>query len=260
MDDLTLAREAAQAGAAVVRARAGRFGAADYKAANDPVTVADRESEEAILGLLRRERPDDAIVAEEGGTGAAGAPRRWLVDPLDGTVNFMIGVPHVGVSVALYEGDAPLVAVVVDVFRDEEFTAAAGEGARHDGEPLQVSARPTLDGAVVATGFPYDHREHDYTPPLAAVLGRVQGVRRMGTASLDFSWVAAGRFDGFWELGLAPWDTAAGLLLVTEAGGTVTAVSGGPATPETRLVVASNGRVHEELRSLVAGNLPSHLR
>ncbi len=243
-----------------MRARSGRFGAADYKAANDPVTVADREAEAAIVDVLHRERPGDAIVAEEGATGAAGAKRRWLVDPLDGTVNFMRGIPHVGVSIALYDEDGPLVGVIRDVYRDEEFTAETGAGAHHDGRPIRVSVRPGLDGAVVATGFPYDHRVHDYTAAVKAVLEHAQGIRRMGAASLDFAWLAAGRYDGFWELGLSPWDTAAGLLLVHEAGGVSTAVDGSPATPETRLVVAGNGNLHEELRALIAANLPDHLR
>ncbi len=259
MDDLELTLAAARAGAAVVRDWAGRTGGPEYKARNDPVTEADHAAQAAIVELLHRERPADAIVGEEGDAGAAGGARRWLVDPLDGTVNFISGIPHVAVSVALYEGDDPLAGAVVDVFRGDEFTAAAGGGSRLGATPLRVSERPTLAGAVVGTGFPYDHMVHDYTPPLRAVLGRVQGVRRIGAAALDLAWVAAGRFDGFWELGLSPWDAAAGMLLIREAGGRVTTPDGAEATPESRLFVASNGLLHDELRELIAANLPEHL-
>ncbi len=256
MDDLELALAAARAGASVVRSWAGKIGGPEYKARNDPVTEADHAAQAAVVEVLHRERPADAIVGEEGDAGAPGGARRWLVDPLDGTVNFISGIPHVAVSVALYEDDDPLVGVVVDVFHGDEFIAATGGGARRNGEPIRVSSRETLAGAVVGTGFPYDHTVRDYTPPLRAVLGVVQGVRRFGAAALDLAWVACGRLDGFWELGLSPWDAAAGLLLIREAGGTVTTPDGAPATPESRLFVASNGRLHGELRDLIAANLP----
>ncbi len=260
MDDHQLCIAATRAGAAVVRDWAGRIAGPEYKAANDPVTEADHAAQRAIVELLEAERPDDRIVGEEGDAGAAGGGRRWLVDPLDGTVNFISGIPHVAVSVALYEGDDPVAGAVVDVFGGDEFTARAGGGAQRNGQPMRVSGRPTLAGAVVATGFPYDHTVRDYTPPLRAVLGVVQGVRRFGAAALDFAWVASGRLDGFWELGLSPWDAAAGLLLVREAGGRATTPAGDEATPESRLFVVSNGAVHEELRELIAANPPGHSR
>lgn len=259
MQDFHLTVKAARAGAEVVRRWAGRIGGPEYKARNDPVTEADHAAQAAIVELLHAERPDDAVIGEEGDSGVAGRARRWLVDPLDGTVNFISGIPHVGVSVALYEGERAIAAAVIDVFHGDEFTAAAGQGAHRNGEPMRVSGRETLQGAVVGTGFPYDHTVHDYTPPLRAVLGKVQGVRRFGAAALDLAWVACGRLDGFWELGLSPWDLAAGLLLIREAGGSVTGLGGEQATPETSLMVASNGLVHEELLELVAGNLPDHL-
>ncbi len=260
MDDLELALAAARAGAAVVRDWAGKVGGPEYKARNDPVTEADHAAQAAVVEVLHRERPADAIIGEEGDAGAPGGARRWLVDPLDGTVNFISGIPHVAVSVALYKGGEALAGVVVDVFHDDEFTAIAGGGAHRNGKPIRVTGRETLAGAVVATGFPYDHTVRDYTPPLRAVLGVVQGVRRFGAAALDLAWVACGRVDGFWELGLSPWDAAAGLLLVREAGGRATTPAGDEATPESRLFVVSNGAVHDELRALVAGNLPEHLR
>jgi myo-inositol-1(or 4)-monophosphatase len=261
MEDIDIALAAARAGAAVV---AGHFGGpteASYKAADNPVTEVDHAAEQAILEVIRGQRPADEILSEEGGRGAARGRRLWIVDPLDGTVNYMNGIPQVGVSVALYEGNEPLVAVVIDPLRGEEFTAERGQGARLGNESVHVSDRRTLDAAVLGTGFPYDHKQYAgvYSAVVAAVLERVQGVRRMGAAVLDLAWVAAGRYDGFWELGLAPWDLAGGLLLIREAGGTITTPDGEPSTPFHPLVVASNAHVHDDLRSVVARNLPGHL-
>lgn len=261
MDDLSLAVAAAEAGTAVVRRHLGRVRGASLKGRNDPVTDADRESEEAIVAVLRRERPGDAIIAEEGG-GAASTGRRWFVDPLDGTVNFVHGIPQIGVSVALYEGPVAQAAAVVDVVRDEVFAAAAGAGTQMNGVAVRVSAVDDLERSVIATGFPYDHHVHaaEYTASVTAVLAHVNGLRRFGSAALDMAWVAAGRFDGYWEFGLAPWDLAAGILLVQEAGGKITDPFGESLQPERRLVVAANAALHEPLRLLVASHVPPHLR
>ena len=260
MTDLELARAAAFAGAEVVRSAFGRAQPAEYKAADHPVTEVDLRAEETILSMLREARPDDAILAEEGGRGAE-SDRRWVVDPLDGTVNFINGIPQVSTSVALYAGDDPLVGVVCDALRGEEFSAAAGEGAWLDGRPMRVTDRTDLGSAIIATGFPYDHKEYatEYGTVVTAILRRVQGIRRFGSAALDLAWVAVGRYDGFWELGLAPWDMAAGLLLVREAGGIVTDPHGVPSHPGLGLIVASNGHLHEELRQIVHHNLPARL-
>lgn len=256
MEDLDLAIEAARAGAGVVLGRFGSPGAADYKDDDSPVTAVDRDAETVILSVLQKARPDDAILSEEGaGDAGAGAGRRWIVDPLDGTVNFMNGIPQVSVSVALYDGDRPLAGVVKDVVTGEEFTAAAGRGAHLNGSAIVASSRAELHTAVVATGFPYDHRERadELIAVVAAVLGHVQGIRRFGSAALDLAWTAAGRFDGYFELSLSPWDIAAGLLLVTEAGGLATDVEGLPAVPGTSEIVAAGPGIHDELRSIVAG-------
>lgn len=256
MDDLDLALEAARRGGAVVARRFGGPTEAELKARFNPVTAADREAEAEIVGLIRTERPNDSILAEEGSGTAAGG-RRWIVDPLDGTVNFVHGIPHIGVSVALYEGTTPLVAVALDPLRDEVFTAASGSGAMLDGSPIRVSATRDPSLAVIATGFPYDHDRHAerYAATLGAVLARVNGIRRMGSAVLDLAWVAAGRYDGYWEFGLAPWDSAAGILLVGEAGGTVTDHKGSPSTPYAPSVVAANRALHDELLQTVAATL-----
>jgi myo-inositol-1(or 4)-monophosphatase len=274
MDDRALAVATARTGAQIVRDLFGRVRSGDMKGTNNPVTVADRASEAAIVATLRRYRPGDAIVAEEGGgddgaarsgaaqSGAARSGRHWIVDPLDGTVNFLHGIPQIGVSVALYDGDAPLAAAIVDTARGEVFSAAAGEGAALDGEPLAVSGVEDLRGSIVATGFPYDHDRYaaDYTAVLTGVLEQVNGIRRFGSAALDLAWVAAGRYEGFWELGLAPWDSAAGILLVREAGGVVTDPWGRPATPWLPLVVAAAPQLHEPLRAIVLDRLPERLR
>jgi myo-inositol-1(or 4)-monophosphatase len=261
VDDLDLALRAARAGAEVVRAGFGSVTAAELKGANDPVTEIDRRSEEAIVSMLRAERPSDAVIAEEG-AGVAGGSRRWYVDPLDGTVNFVHGIPQVSVSVAVYDEDGGLAAVVIDPLREETFSAVRGRGATLNGAPITVSRAAELRGTVVATGFFYDHDRYadEYARPVAAVLARVNGIRRFGSAALDLAWTAAGRFDGYWELGVAPWDTAAGALLVREAGGLVTDPYGTEAKPETRLVVAAAPGVHEALRSIIEGTLPERLR
>lgn len=258
MNDLQVARFAAREGAAVVRRWFGHGAAVEYKRDVDPVTTADRESEQRIIEVLREHRPGDEILAEEQGGTALGSGRRWIVDPLDGTVNFVHGVPHVAVSVGLHHGSEPVVGVIVDVIRDEEFAATAGGGATLNGAPITVSDR-NLQEALIATGFPYDRRERaaTYGRVIGEVLRHVQGLRRMGTASLDLAWVAAGRYDAFWELGLAPWDVAAGLLIVREAGGMVTDREGEPSLATDSHFIASNGSFHEQWRSIIDNALPA---
>jgi myo-inositol-1(or 4)-monophosphatase len=250
MTDLELAVAAAAAAAAEIRLLSGDRAAA-YKGATNPVTEADRRAEAAIVSMLAEHRPDDGILTEEGSDTDSASDRRWVVDPLDGTVNYLHGIPHVAVSIALEDGEGSVVGVVHDVFRGEVFTAVRGAGTRMDGVPVLVSPTVALDRALVVTGFPYDRHTNarTYTDVVAAVLERVEGVRRLGSAALDLAWVAAGRFDGYWEFKLAPWDIAAGMLLVTEAGGTVSSSDGGPATHHD--IVATNGLIHEELRGVV---------
>ena len=251
-------RIARQAGAILMDVYGTDFDVA-YKAAADPVTEADTKANAYIVGELKRAFPEDGIVAEEteDHSDALEDGRCWYVDPLDGTVNFVHGVPHVAVSVALYEGGQPLVGVVLDVFRREEFHAITGGGAWLDDRRLAVSPTKSLDEAIVATGFPYDRRDraNEYAHTLGAVLARIQGLRRMGTASLDLTWIAAGRYDAYWELNLGPWDVAAGLLLVREAGGVVTNRNGDTSTPLDDHFIASNALVHTEWRSLIDASL-----
>jgi myo-inositol-1(or 4)-monophosphatase len=225
------------------------------KGAIDLVTDVDRAAEATILARLRAAFPHHGILAEESGGEARSEGFQWLVDPLDGTTNFAHGHPHCAVSLALLNDQRPLLGVIFDPGRDELFVAVEGAGAELNGRPLRVSRTDELDHSLMTTGFAYDRRQRAdaYVPLFQAFMVRTQGVRRMGAASLDLAWVAAGRFDGFWEYGLNPWDVAAGLLLVTEAGGRITDYEGGAFSPlrPTRLV-ASNGRIHSAMLDVLA--------
>jgi myo-inositol-1(or 4)-monophosphatase len=195
----------------------------------DLVSDADREAEAVIRELIAAERPDDGLVAEEGSRAESESGRRWVVDPLDGTINFLYGFPAWCVSVALQDQDGGLVGVVHDPLREETFSAARGDGCRVNGEPAGVRERDRLETALVATGFSYDAvRRTEQAELVAHVLPRVRDIRRAGAAALDLAWVAAGRLDGYYERGLKPWDWAAGRLLVEEAGGRVAEMPGEP--------------------------------
>jgi myo-inositol-1(or 4)-monophosphatase len=264
--DVWVAVRAARAGAAVVRRGFDEEFATEMKGVVDPVTRVDHEAEDAIKSVIGSHFPDDAILAEEGG-GADWRERRvWIVDPLDGTVNFVNRIPQVAISVALWGEGKPLVGVVIDVARQEEFVASLGEGARSNGRPIRVSETAILRDALVATGFPYDRQQYAgaYLAVLEQVMTRSRGMRRMGAAALDMAWVACGRFDGYWEhggtAGVKPWDAAAGMLLVTEAGGTATDSRGSANELQPAAFVVTNGKIHEELRQIVADTMPDHLR
>ena len=260
MNDLELALAAANAGANIVRAQFGSAQATKQKGRLDPVTEVDHASEQAIVEMINQHRPEDGLLGEEGSSRDS-TGRRWIIDPLDGTVNFIHGIPQVGVSVALYDGLQPLVGVVVDVIRGEEFSAEAGGGAYLNGRSITVSGVEDLHRAVVVTGFPYDHDEYaaSYAATVGAVLAHVNGIRRLGSAALDFCWVACGRFDGYWEYSLGPWDCAAGALIAAEAGAVITDAQGGLYSVESRHFVAANPDLHSRLQQIVAPVLPPHL-
>lgn len=221
----------------------------------DLLTEADLASQELILTELQRRFPDHDILAEE-----AGGERRdtgrplWLVDPLDGTTNFAHRFPVFAVSIALWVNGRPQVGVVQDVVRERTYWAAAGQGAwLADERRLQVSETATLGESLLATGFPYTRATHadNNLAEFNALMPVTRGVRRAGSAALDMAWVADGRLDGYWEPYLAPWDWAAGLLLVTEAGGTVSDYGGGPLHLGSCTIVASNGRLHTALLAAI---------
>jgi myo-inositol-1(or 4)-monophosphatase len=226
-----VALDAARTGAGVV-ADTARPASGDEKAAGDYVTEVDRASEAAIRRYLAVATPDIPMLGEEEG-GSVEADVYWAVDPLDGTRNYLLGFPVVGVSVAAVRrtdgGGEPIAGAVIAPFLDLEFSAASGEGATCNGRDIQVSDRP-VSRAIVSTGFPFraKHLLPRHLAALRQVLEQAEDVRRPGAASLDLAWVAAGVFDGFFELGLSVWDVAAGALLIREAGGVVTDWTGGP--------------------------------
>jgi myo-inositol-1(or 4)-monophosphatase len=259
VNDLEVALTAARSAAGIIRRWFRRIEHADFKGRVDPVTAADREAEAVIVSVLAEHRPDDGLLGEEGSTAGTSSGRRWVFDPLDGTVNFVHGIPHVAVSIGLEDEQGGLAGVVLDVFRDEEFTAERGAGAFLGGEPIAVSGRDDLHRCTIATGFPYDREHHgpSYVQTVGAMLIAARDIRRLGTAALDLAWVACGRVDGYWEYRLHPWDVAAGAVLVTEAGGALTDTGGGPFRYDD--VLASNGRIHGQLSSVVAANRPAHL-
>lgn len=251
---LIAAIEIAREAGAILRAGHERPKEIEYKGEVDLVTDSDRRSEVLVVARLRQRFPDHAIVAEEGsGNEAAGAKYCWHVDPLDGTTNFAHGYPCFAVSLGLLEDGEPIVGAVLNPVYDELFTAARGEGAFLNNKPIRVSPVKTLSQSLVATGFPTHHRKKsaniNYYWEFTL---RSHGVRRDGAAALDLCAVACGRFDGFWEFGLKSWDTAAGTILVREAGGTVTDMDGNPYQPGGRVCISSNGKIHGEMRDIIA--------
>jgi myo-inositol-1(or 4)-monophosphatase len=256
---LEVAIEAAREAGAILVAELARPARISYKGEVDIVTQADGRSEQAIMARLRNHFPKHAIVAEESGAHAAaavaGVRHCWYVDPLDGTTNFAHGFPWFCVSIALAEG-APgeeklLAGVVYQPVTQELFTAAAGEGAYLNNKRIHVSYVEKLATSLLATGFPSHKRAQN--PNIHFYWNftlQSHGVRRAGSAALDLASVACGRFDGFWEFGLHAWDTAAGVLLIQEAGGMVTDFSGKPYRLGAQECLASNGRIHEEMRAV----------
>ena len=228
-----------------------RKGPADF------VSAADLRAEKIVLEELNRARPGYAFLMEESGQRAGSDPsgRRWVVDPLDGTTNFLHGLPHFAVSIALEEGPEILAAVIYDPIKEDLFYAEKGSGAFLNDRRIRVSSRRTLESALIATGLPFKGKELDSRLPaeVEAVMGETAGVRRWGAATLDLAYVAAGRYDGFWERGLKPWDVAAGLLLVREAGGFVTGIDGASFALDGPDILATNDHLHQPLVKLLKG-------
>jgi myo-inositol-1(or 4)-monophosphatase len=244
----TIAREAGR----LLKSKLNDRHTIDFKGEIDIVTEADRMSEALILSAIRRRYPGHDILAEESSATKNGSSFRWIIDPLDGTTNYAHGYPVFCVSIALeIEGEICL-GVVFNPMLDEMFIAEKGGGATLNGRNLSVSETANLSHSLLATGFPYDIREDDnnninYFTEMAR---KAQAIRRAGSAALDLAYVAAGRFDGFWELKLAPWDTAAGCLLVQEAGGLITELFGLPFHLQSPHVLASNGRLHQAMMTV----------
>ena len=259
-DELRVAIDAARRAGDLLRNALGGPRSIAFKGGpTDLVTEMDGRAEGLIVDALRHAFPDDAILAEERGSEPGRSRRRWIIDPLDGTTNYAHGMPVFGVSIALEMDGRVAVGVVFDPCRDELFTAERGRGAFVNERRLAVSATPTLNLSLLATGFPYNVRETAENNLLqyATFAVRSQGVRRMGSAVTDLAYVAAGRYDGFWELRLGPWDAAAGCLMVEEAGGRVTNLTGGALDIDAPALVASNGRIHDEMLRTLRESTPA---
>lgn len=242
--------EAAQVAGAILRAHAREGFRVEYKDAVNLVTDADRRSEQAVIDVILQSFPDHRILAEERGRQpGTDADYQWIIDPLDGTTNFAHGYPAYCVSIGVEYRGVPILGVVLDPTRNELFCAEAGQGAFLNDQPLSVSRTPKLDAALLVTGFAYDIRvsPQNNLDHFSRFALTAQGVRRTGTAALDLCYVAAGRFDGFWELKLHPWDTAAGVVMVREAGGRITDFKGRPHSIYEPSILATNGLIHDEM-------------
>ena len=232
----------------------------ESKGRNDFVSNIDKQAEKEIIYVLSKSYPDHKFLGEETGhTGPADSDYEWVIDPLDGTTNFLHGIPHFAVSLACrYKGTIEH-AVVYDPIKREEFTASKGRGAMLNGRRIRVSNRPGLDGALIGTGIPFNGYALEnidcYLSCLKEIASQTAGVRRPGSAALDLAYTAAGRFDGFWELNLKPWDTAAGILLVRESGGMLSDFQGGNSYEDAGNLVAATPKVFKPLLQIVGKHM-----
>lgn len=250
-----LALEAAVEAGELLKENLGRTNTVEFKGEIDLVTEMDRGAEDLIVRRISSAFPGHSIVAEERRGVERASPYRWIVDPLDGTTNYAHGYPVFCVSIAFECEGKVLIGVIHDPVLQETFLAEKGEGATLNGRPIHVSEIDRLNLSLLATGFPYDIRRSKETnlDNFCRFSLKAQAIRRAGSAALDLCYVACGRFDGFWELKLKPWDVAAGALIVEEAGGRVTTFDGGPFTIYSENIVASNGRIHEEMLEVLKG-------
>ena len=254
MNDIEIATEAARRGSAVLLRHWEQLGKddADLKARNDWVSRADRESEAAILSFIREQRPHDSVLGEESGR-TAGNERTWIVDPLDGTSNYLQHFPVWSISIGLLRGSEIVAGLIYEPLRDLFYTAERGGGAFRNGRRMSVSTQSGVEGSFLATGFPFRAQQFvkTYCSIFQDVITIAKGVRRAGSAALDLAYTAAGTFDGFFEMHLSPWDVAAGSLLVTEAGGVVSDFSGGQRWLERGNIVGAPAAVHRDLVALI---------
>jgi myo-inositol-1(or 4)-monophosphatase len=250
---LSVAWDAANKAGMLIRESWSQPKEVGYKGAIDLVTSVDRESERRIVEVLQQNFPDHSVLAEEETDLVGAAPQRWIIDPLDGTTNWAHGYPQLSVSIALEVEREIVLGLVYDPLRRECFRAVKRQGATLNGSAIRTSDIQELDKALLATGFPYDRREKAdfYLSFFKAFMTRSQGIRRAGSAALDLCYLACGRIDGFWELKLRPWDTAAAALIVEEAGGRVSDFSGNPFSIWGAETLASNGTIHDEMVSVM---------
>lgn len=245
---LTL-QEALRAAGQVLIKHFGNIHEFDRKSDIDLVTVADREAEQVIKSVISAAHPDHEILAEESGLQKGSvAGIRWLVDPVDGTTNFAHGCPIFAVSIAVEQDGQIIMGGVFNPYQNEMFLAEKGKGATLNGKAIHVSAIATLRDSLMISGFPYDRRErvHHYLKAWEIMIGQAQGLLRLGSAALDLCYIASGRAEGYWEESLQPWDTAAGFLILEEAGGKITNFAGEPYNPYMKQVLGTNGHIHEQ--------------
>ena len=257
---LAVAIDAAMRGGAVISAAANDTAnlKVEQKSLNDFVTRVDRESEQAVTAVIREKFPNHTVVGEEFGLQhRADQSIRWYIDPLDGTTNFIRGIPHYAVSIGVTVAEQPVVAVVFDPSKQELFTAVTGQGSYLNQQPLARLANREINGALLATGVPFSGTYLEKLPQFSDTMNDLLmqntcGIRRLGAAALDLAYVAAGRYDGYWEAGLRPWDICAGMLLVSEAGGEVSDLSGGTTMLVTGDILAAASTLHTQMCTITS--------
>lgn len=255
MNHKEVLEKAIQAAGALIKSRFnGPFVVEHKDGINNLVTEIDKLAEKTIIDIIESAFPDHSIIGEEGGTKDRGSAYQWIIDPIDGTVNFAHGIPICCVSIGLRKDNEMLMGSVFNPMMDELFFAEKGKGATLNGEPIKVSQKSDFARACLVTGFPYQWPEDDKEHPVKTferLVMRGIPVRRLGSAAIDLCWVACGRFDGFWEYNLNAWDVAAGYLIVEEAGGRVSDFEGNASDVFNKQTLATNGLIHEELRQTI---------
>ena len=248
--------EAIYSGARVIRNYFGHISQINQKGEFDLVTEADTESEKKIMETIRKAFPDHAILAEESGANRGIAEYQWLVDPLDGTTNYVHRLPFFTIAIALVVRNKIVLGLVLNPMDGELFSATAGKGATLNGKPIRVSSTESVCDCLLVTGFPYDFSEiADPAMKRFSICQQAsQGVRRLGSAALDICYLACGRFDGFWEQNLKPWDKAAGVIIAAEAGAVITNFSNQPFSINQKEILVTNGRIHQEMLDLLSLN------
>ncbi len=259
---LETAKQAALSAGEILKKHFGKIPeqAVRQKTKNDFLSFVDEASEREIISVITASFPDHSFLAEEGGATNDGSPYRWIIDPLDGTKNYLSGIPVFAISIALQYKEELLLGVIYDPMRNELFFAEKGKGAFLNDTPIQVSKKEHLADSLLATGFPFKakHFLPSYLKAFEDIFLNSIGMRRMGAAAIDMAYLAAGRFDGFWEIGLSPWDVAAGTVLIQEAGGKVTDFWMGQDFLFNNYLLASNGFIHKELGQIIRKYFPDY--
>jgi myo-inositol-1(or 4)-monophosphatase len=252
---LKVAQSAAYASGKILLENYGKITETEIreKRENDFLTYVDELSEKNIIDTIHRDYPGHAILAEESGTQEQAGSYRWIIDPLDGTRNFISGIPVFAISIGLQYEKEIVLGVVYDPVRDEMFHAESSQGAYLNGKRIRVNEQNDLSRSLLATGFPFRYKTHlrQYMDCFKDIFKHTSGIRRLGAASIDLAYVAAGKFEGFWELGLSPWDMAAGSLIIQEAGGQISDFWGNPLFLDRGYIVATNGKIHRQLLDII---------